>query len=181
MGDNMANNRQNRRKMHQKIDTMSTSFSGEIGKVIKVLIAVVIFLTVFYFLTVYLLNNDTDDADIDTTPGEADIQYQEILAGSSFNISDDKYLVLYYDMSDENLKSDYTNMISTYEGKEEHFPIYTVDMSSTFNKDYVADSSNKDVDSLENLKISKATLLEFENGEVINYIEGKDDIKQFLE
>lgn len=181
MGDNMANNRQNRRKMHQKIDTMSTSFSGEIGKVVKILIAVAIFLIIFYFLTVYLLNNDTTDTVIDATPGEADIQYQEILAGNSFSISDDKYLVLYYDMSDENLKSDYTNMISTYEAKEGHVPIYTVDMSLVFNKDYVADSSNKDVDSLENLKISGATLLEFEKGVVVNYIEGKDGIKQFLE
>ena len=93
----MANNRQYRRKMHSKIDSIDSSFSSEMFKVVKVLIAVLVFLAVFYFLTVYLLErDDSSSSTIDTTPAEADIQYQEILAGNSFSMNDDHYFVLYF-------------------------------------------------------------------------------------
>lgn len=178
----MANNRQYRRKMHSKIDSIDSSFSSEMFKVVKVLIAVLVFLAVFYFLTVYLLErDDTSSSTIDTTPAEADIQYQEILAGNSFSMNDDHYFVLYYDMSSDELKSAYTNMVSTYEDKDEHFPIYTVDMSSTFNKQFVSDTSNPSVQSIDNLKISGPTLIEINQGRVSNYVEGIDTISDALE
>lgn len=176
----MANNRQYRRKMHQKVDSMPTSFSGEFGKIIKILIVIVIFFVIFYFLTVYILKKENLTSITDNTPAAADIQYQEILAGTSFTKEDSHYLVLYYDMSDDNLKSLYTNMISTYEDDESHDPIYTVDMSSTFNKKYTSDKSNKNVEKLEDLQISGPTLIEFEDGEVTEYIEGEDAIREHL-
>lgn len=177
----MANNRQYRRKMHSKIDSIDSSFSSEMFKVVKVLIAVLVFLAVFYFLTVYLLErDDTSSSTIDTTPAEADIQYQEILAGNSFSMNDDHYFVLYYDMSSGELKSAYTNMVSTYEDKDEHFPIYTVDMSSTFNKKYSSDTSNSSVQDLDDLQINGPTLIEFNNDSVSDYIQGQEAISEFL-
>ena len=71
-------------------------------------------------------------------------------------------------------------MISTYEDDESHDPIYTVDMSSTFNKKYTSDKSNKNVEKLEDLQISGPTLIEFEDGEVTEYIEGEDAIREHL-
>ena len=76
----MAKNRQNRKKTYHKVDSMQTSFSIGFGKVVKILVAVFVFFIIFYFLTVYLLERDTSSATVDTTPAEADIQYQEILA-----------------------------------------------------------------------------------------------------
>ena len=96
-------------------------------------------------------------------------------------MNDDHYFVLYYDMSSDELKSAYTNMVSTYEDKDEHFPIYTVDMSSTFNKQIVSDTSNPSVQSIDNLKISGPTLIEINQGRVSNYVEGIDDISDALE
>lgn len=178
----MANNRQYRRKMHSKIDSIDSSFSSEIFKLIKILVAVLIFLVVFYFLTVYLLEReDTSSGTIDTTPTVADIQYQKILAGNSFSMKDSHYFVLYYDMSLEELKSTYTNIVSTYEDNEEHFPIYTVDMSSAFNKKFVFDTSNPSVQSIDNLKISGPTLIEINQGKVVAYLEGINAISDVLE
>ena len=176
----MANNRQYRRKMHQKVDDMPTSFSGMFGNVVKILIGIVVILVLFYFLTVYLLERDTTSSTIDTTPSEADIQYQEILAGNSFSKSDSHYYVLYYDMSDEDLKSLYTNIISTYEDDDTKDPIYTVDMSSTFNQKYSSDKSNPSVESLDDLEISTTTLIEFRDGNVVDYVEGEDAIRDTL-
>ena len=177
----MANNRQYRRKMHQKVDSMSSSFSSEFSKVIKILFVIILVLVIFYFLTVYILEKGDDTSTvINTTPSEADIQYQEILAGNSFSMKDDHYYVLYYEMSSDNLKSIYTNIITTYEDKENHDSIYTVDMSSAFNNKFISDISNPKVNKIDELKIAEPTLIEFEDGNVINYIEGEDLIKNEL-
>src|SRR5699024_8628757 len=126
----MANNKQYRRKNHQAVDSMSSSFSLEVGKVVKLFIVIILVFVVFYFLTVYILEKgDSSSAIVATTPAEADIQYQEILAGNSFSMRDDHYYVLYYDMSSDDLKSTYTNIVSTYEDKDDHYAIYTADMS----------------------------------------------------
>lgn len=91
----MANNKQYRRKNHQAVDSMSSSFSLEVGKVVKLFIVIILVFVVFYFLTVYILEKgDSSSAIVDTTPAEADIQYQEILAGNSFSMRDDHYYVL---------------------------------------------------------------------------------------
>lgn len=177
----MANNRQYRRKMHQKVDSISSSFSSEFSKVIKIFVVIILFFVIFYFLTVYLLEKGDDVSTIiDTTPADADIQYQEILAGNSFSMDDEKYYVLYYDMSLESLKSTYTNIISSYEEKDDHTTIYTVDTSSAFNKKYVADRSNRDVEEIQDLKVSGPTLIEFEQGNVTSYFEGEDAIADEL-
>ena len=176
----MAKNRQNRKKTYHKVDSMQTSFSIGFGKVVKILVAVFVFFIIFYFLIIFLIVFNTSSATFDTTPAEADIQYQEILAGNSFSISDNQYYVLYYDMSDDSLKSLYTGFVSSYEDKEEHLPIYTVDMSSTFNKKFVSSESNKQVSQIDELQISGPTLIEFNNHEVVNYIEGESAIKEIL-
>lgn len=177
----MANNRQYRRKMHQKVDSVSSSFSYEIGIVIKIFIAIILVFVIFYFLTVFILERgDNSSIVIDTTPAKADIQYQEILAGNSFSMEDNHYYVLYYDMVDEELKSIYTNIVSSYEDQDEHDFIYTVDMSSTFNKKYVSDSSNCAVQYVDDLKISGPTLIEFQDGKVVSYTEGQAAITEKL-
>ncbi len=175
------NNRQYRRKLHQKVDSMPTSFSDGFGKIIKILIVIAIVLVVFYFLTVFILKRGDSTTDyIDTTPSPADIQYQEILAGNSFSQGSEHYFVLFFDMSDENVKSLYTSFVTSYEGQDDHFSIYTVDTSSSFNKKYVADTSNPDVSNIDNLKVNGPTLIEFEDGKVIDYIEGQQNIQEKL-
>lgn len=175
------NNRKYRRQMHQKVDSMPTSFSLEFGRVIKILVVIAVVLVAFYFLTAFILKHGSRvSTTVDNTPSEADIQYQEILAGNSFSQKDDHYFVLYYDMSDENLHSIYTNIISTYEESDDHLPIYTVDMSSAFNKKYVADESNASVEELNSLRIAQPTLIEFENGSVMDYVEGEEAIRDNL-
>lgn len=177
----MANNKQYRRKNHQAVDSMSSSFSLEVGKVVKLFIVIILVFVVFYFLTVYILEKgDSSSAIVDTTPAEADIQYQEILAGNSFSMRDDHYYVLYYDMSSDDLKSTYTNIVSTYEDKDDHYAIYTADMSSVFNKQYVSGTANSDVQDVDYLRVAGPTLIEFENGRAVDYIEGEDAITQEL-
>ena len=92
---------------------------------------------------------------------------------------DDEYLVLFYDM-DEDSESIYSNLISDYEAKEEHLPIYYVNLSSALNKSVIADESNKDATSIEELKISGATLIKFTSNSISEYIEGEEAISDYL-
>ena len=171
------NNRQYRRKMHDRVDSVFSSFFSEFKKVVIILVSILIVFVLFYFLTVYLLERDTTTTTDDSTPTEAVIQYQKILAGNSFSKEDDHYYVLYYDMSDEQLRSSYTSLVSNYESLDEHLPIYTVDMSSRFNQNYVSDTSNPEVSSIDELKISQPTLIEITNGEVTEYVENETQIQ----
>lgn len=45
----MANNKQYRRKNHQAVDSMSSSFSLEVGKVVKLFIVIILVFVVFLF------------------------------------------------------------------------------------------------------------------------------------
>ncbi len=167
--------------VNKKVDNVHTSFREDGLKIIKVFVCVLIFLGIFYFLTVYLTNRDTNNTSSSKEVGEAVIQYEEILAGSSFSIDEDEYIVLYYDKSIEELKSNIMSLVSDYEAKEDHLSLYTVDMSSAFNKKFVSDESNNNPASVADLKISDSTLIKFKNGKVVDYIEKYDNIKLYLD
>ena len=63
----------------------------EIKRVIIISLVILIVLVGIYFLTEVILNKEDDDSDKVT---ENAIQYEEILAGESFNQSEDKYYVI---------------------------------------------------------------------------------------
>lgn len=176
-----TNNKKNR---YNNIDIVNTSFKEESWKVIKTLVIVLIFLGCFYLFTTYIVNKNSNSSTNDTNKSSSDavIQYQEIIAGTSFDIDKDEYLVLYYDKSIDNLKSDITSLISDYEAIDSNVSIYTVDMSSAFNKKFAADEdSNKNPNGVDDLRIVGPTLIKFSNGKVDNYIEGYDSIREYLQ
>lgn len=177
----MANKKKKTTKsVNKKLDNVNTSFKEEGFKVLKILISVLVFFGIFYLLTVYLTNRDTSDTTSSEEVNDVVIQYEEILAGSSFSVDKDEYLVVYYDKSSEELKSDMTTLISNYEGKEEHLSIYTVDMSSAFNKEFISNQSNKTPNNISELEINGSTLIKFSNGNVVDYVEGYDSIAAYL-
>ena len=156
----------------------TNNISKEALSIIKLLVIVLVVLGIFYLLTVYITSKKENKYVKEEKTGNVDIGYQEILAGSSFNIDEDEYIVIYYDMSDKDLKSKITTAISKYESKDKHLPIYTVNMNSAFNKKYNSDNSNNNPSSLEELSINGPTLIKFSNKEVEEYIENYDNIKE---
>lgn len=174
-------NKQQKKKTYKKIDSVDTNFKGDILRIIKIVVAVLVFFGLFYLLTVYLVNREDSTSDAKDTTSDPTIQYQEILAGSSFDMKQEEYLVLYYDMSDEKLKSSYTELVSLYEANPEYGFIYTVNMGSAFNQAFVSEDTTTSPGDIDELKISGPTLIHFKSGSVVDYIQGYDDIKLFLE
>lgn len=153
-------------------------YESDTSNVIKCVVIVLVILLVMYLLTVLILKKSSTDY-ISKEDEKTAIQYSEILAGTSFNKEDEEYLVLFYDTTADNA-SVYGNMISTYEAKDSHLPIYYVNLANTMNKSINSSESNKDAKDASELKINQSTLIKFSNGGIVDYIEGKDSINEYL-
>ena len=92
-----------------------------------------------------------------------------------------QYLVIYYDKSDEEISSVYSQLVSDYKSKDDALSIYTVDMSSAFNKGFsTTDESNHNPTNASELLINGPTLIHFSQHSVTNYVEGEENISNYL-
>ena len=171
-------NKSKKNTQNSKEVLKSINNDNEVKRIIKCAVLVLAIFAVMYLLTVLILKKSSTDYIIKEKDSTS-IQYSEILAGTSFSKKDNEYLVLFYDMSDDT-DSTYSDLSSDYEAKEEHLPIYYVDLSSALNKSVIADESNKDATSAEELKINGATLIKFTNNSISEYIEGEEAISNYL-
>lgn len=157
--------------VNKKVDSIKSSSSNEIVKFIKLAVIVLGVLGLFYLLTVVILDNGQDNKKTQ----ESIIQYDEILAGSSFDMNSKEYYVVYYDYTDTTLEDLYTQVYNyTYSGS---IKLYSVNMNDGFNKSFVAEeSSNASPSSANELAIKGPTLIKFVDGAVVEYIEGSENI-----
>ena len=146
----------------------------EIKRVIIISLVILIVLVGIYFLTEVILNKEDDDSDKVT---ENAIQYEEILAGESFNQSEDKYYVIYYDSTDD--YSSISSLISSYQMNDNEVKLYSVDLSNGMNKSYVTDG-NVVTTNASSLRVKANTLLEFTNKKVTDVITDNDEIIDIL-
>lgn len=177
----MTNKRNSKKKnskndIAKKIDNVESSTEKQMINVLKIIFVVLVFLSAFYLLTLMIVSDDdkNDDESLETA-----IQYEEILAGSSLTMNDSEYLVVYYDFSDAGL-SELSSAISSYNSIGS-LRIYTVDMSNGFNSKYVSsDKSNVEPESAKDLLINGPTLIKISDGKVAEYIEGADEVINYL-
>ena len=160
--------------MKKKCLNSKKGLNDEVKKTIIIIVVAVILLVAMYFLTTFILNNDDTEEERIT---ENTIQYDEILAGQSFNQSDDEYYVIYYDSTDE--YSTIGSLISSYQLNNTDVKLYSVDLSNGMNSKYVTDSDVV-TDNASSLKVKDTTLLRFEDGEVVETITDLDEITEFL-
>lgn len=162
--------------MYMKKDYLNKKkgLPSEVKKTIIIIVVAVVLLVGMYFLTTVILNKDSDDNSKIT---ENAIQYDEILAGESFNQSEDEYYVIYYDSSNE--YSVISSLISSYQLNNSDTKLYSVDLADGMNKKYVTDG-NIVTDNASSLRVKDTTLLKFNNGEVSEVITDTNEITNFL-
>ena len=164
----VKNNREEKLN-HNKVIESVGEFDADYKKVLLVAGIIIIVFAAFYFLTVFITGRSTTKTN--TTTGETYISYSEIMAGRSFSMPENEYLVLYYDKSDSELLSTYSSIVSSYRSKEDHLTIYTVDMSDALNKTYISEEKNISPSNVSELKINGPTLIRFREGQVANFVE----------
>lgn len=152
-------------------------------QVLFITLGVAVFLLIFYFLTLYITSKNQEDTgeDNSSTPVEENISSNSTIVGRSLSMGDAEYLVLFYDKKDEDNSSTYSSAASNYRYNSEALPLYEVDMSSAFNKNYVTDGeSNKNPTTEEEILINGPTLIRVQNGQVVEYLEGESAITSYL-
>ena len=151
----------------------SNKLPDEVKRAIIIVIVFVLLLVAMYFLTTKILESDNEDNKVT----ENAIQYNEILAGSSFNQSEEDYYVIYYDRSDE--YSNYESLISSYQLNSMGTKLYSVDLSSGMNKKYLTEG-NIVTKSANELRVKATTLLRFKDNKVTEVITDTNKIIEFL-
>ncbi len=153
-----------------------TTYSMELKKLfiilgIILLVIIVLYLIIGIFVTKDIkLFGNTENVEVNST-----IQYEEILAGETFNMNKDEYYVIFSD-STGNYYSIYKNIISNQTDKS----IYIVDLNNPLNRSYVSDESNKEVQKASDLKVKDNTLIKINNKQNVEYIEDKDAILSYF-
>ena len=173
---NTANKKGNTTQNSKEVlDNLSTP---GLSSIIKTAAIVLLIFGIMYLFTILILKKSSLDY-ISKDSEKTSVQYSEILAGTSFDKKDSEYLVLYYDKSNDDALT-YESLYSDYKAKDEHLPVYYVDLSKTLNKGIVSEESNKNVNSAEELKVKNGTLIRFVNNKVEDYFEGEEEIKSYF-
>ena len=175
----MANKKKTKRREESK--RIEEVVSNDTNLVDKLFIAggVLLFILAFYGLTLYITGKNSDE--VKEEKKEVEISREEIIVGRSLSMGDAEYLVLFYDKKDEDNSSTYSSAASNYRYNSEALPLYEVDMSSAFNKNYVTDGeSNKNPTTEEEILINGPTLIRVQNGQVVEYLEGESAITSYL-
>ena len=164
-----------RKRINKKINESQSI--EQFDNIIKIAGIVILILVVFYLITTWVLDmNKKKDEEIE----EAYIQYNEILAGETFNKVNEEYYVIFYDFKAHDA-SIYGYLIDKYKQKDDTLPVYEVNLSNGFNALYISPNSNKKATRSADLKINGPTIIKIRKGKNVLYKEGKEEIKKILE
>ena len=137
---------------------------------IKFVVVVIIAFIAFYGITLLVTNNKETKKE----SNNAAIQYDEILVGEILNRKNETYYVLVEDSSSETTLSQYIG--SNNNTKK----VFFCDLENAFNKTYKSDESNLYVDNISEIRFKNTTLLEIENGKIVNSYEENEQIENTL-
>ena len=140
-----------------------------LGVILVVLVCVgIIYLATRMFVTKDLFNKDTKDQD--TVQEAVTVNYDIAIVGNMLEKPEKDYYVIIYDTTGKYM-ADMSYMISTYNYKENHLHVYTVDLSNKLNSDYYnPENENVKATSVEDFKFGDITLIKVSNGKVNKYI-----------
>lgn len=148
---------------------------NQIKNLIITLVIIISVLVLFYFITIIVTKN-TKQTETNTDINETVIDYDTILVSDIYKQKQTSYYVFVSMLDDENVTS-YENTLISYSNGENSLKVYTIDLSSAFNKKYISDTT----DLTGKLPVfSETTLLKIENGSIVENYQS-EDIETFLQ
>lgn len=164
------------KKNLEKIESVG-NFDTDIWSKVFIVLSVVIVFLLFYLLTLYITNKNSDKKDKEQEEDKVKISYNTTIVGRSLSMSEGEYLVIFYDNSNEEEAKTYKDLVSGYTGG---LKVYTVDMSKAFNKPYASDQSNRSPEAESDFLINGPTLIKVSDKKVSEYMEGHEEISNYL-
>lgn len=143
---------------------------NQLSHLIKIVCLIVFIITAIYLISALFITKELDWFGKKEETKEENTSSKIILASAILKQSEPVYYVYFYDFKDEdkNISQEVSSKLSGYS-------VYYVDTSSALNKKYVSDESNKEAKTLEDLKVSKSTVIKINDGTIEEYYE-KDEI-----
>ena len=161
----------------KKIEKQMTSENDEMMRMIKVLGGVVLALVAFYFIfaiyngEISLFGNKDEKIPVE-------IQNIEIMAGSTFNRTEEEYYVLMYDFDGDYAEKGIA-IYNLYTQKEGSIKMYVVDLGRSFNSGYVvSDKTQVNTNDVSTLKVMNPTLIKVKAGKAVSVFAGAEEIKK---
>lgn len=164
-------------------DYMQNEETKTMKQFLITLIIVIVGVVGIYLLTKYVVKKDSSTTDNSTTTEEKSyIDPNTAIVGTMLNKSSDEYYVIIYDKTGDNATT-YSSIVSTYKAKDKALKVYTVDLSNSLNKKYIAtdNKTNHKATNLEDLKFGEVTLLKVKNNKITEAYETTNAIKKALD
>lgn len=176
----MAKKKINKKEIKKINKGYNNESDNTIMNLIKIIMSIVIAFALFYIITYFVTKNNKTYSWENNSEASV-IQYDEIMLGTLLSQNENEYYVLALSYSDDN-KDIYDTYISMYKDKESSLNFYTVNLDSDFNKKYIGEKSNFDINNIKDLKIKDTTLFRIKESKIVKHVEGDEQIiKTFKE
>lgn len=159
----------------KRVEEIDTSIKG--STLLKLVLACAFFIVLLYFIIAIFITKEIEISWINSNKTEEtnEVLSNRILAKNTFNQKESTYYVYFYDFTDE----DQTVTGATGLSSDK---LYIVDTSSGLNKNYVTEeSSNRNVTSIDDLKVKSPTVIKITDDKVVGYYEGSSEIISHFE
>lgn len=169
-------------KKKNKVKINTTTNDLEVTKVVKILVGVLLVLGITYLIAAFITGDIKLGKKQEKEKTEVEIQYEEILAGETFKQDASEYYVMYFNFTD-NIAASYLTFKDTYSYKENSLDFYIVDLEKGFNQTFIKKETEEDkkyADSIDDVKVSNPTILKISNHKVVERVEGKQDVLNYL-
>lgn len=182
--ENDITKKKNSSAKKKKIDTkklekeLNTSTEEEQARrMLRILLGVVAFLALVW-ASYSLINGDLFKKKEEEK--EVEIQNDVILAGTTFNRSEQEYYVLFYDFDGAN-KYDCSTIYTIYKNnKSTGIKMFTVDLGDKLNsKVVVTDRTLVNTNDAASLKVMDATLVKVSSGKVVETYAGINELNNY--
>ena len=147
-----------------------------IKSLLKPVIIVLVFLGVMYLMAVGLEKLGTFERGYTAPSKETNFDYENISVSTVFNRNEKTYYVIFDNFKSSYTSNSYVNLLL----ESQDTTYYKVDMSIKENAKYASEKSNKKATKPSELKINGITLIKIKNGRIVDYIEGSDNIEEYL-
>lgn len=169
-------------KNSRVIERNKADYNENLVKGIKIFGILILILVIIYIGTA-IVNGEIKFKNESEAEEDVLIQNEEILAGSTFMMSEKDYIVLYYDYTKVNAGV-YDMLYSNYNSSQNALPkMYKVDLSKGFNKSYLSnkDELNENPNNASELELKNPTLIRIKNNKVVKFVDSEDEIKKYIE
>ena len=155
----------------------SSTDEEQVRRMLRIILGVVAFLALVW-ASYSLINGDLFKKKEEEK--EVEIQNDVILAGTTFNRSEQDYYVLFYDFDGVNNKECSTIFTIYKNNKYDGIKMFTVDLGDKMNsKVVVTDRTLVNTNDAASLKVMDATLVKVSNGKVVETYAGIEELNSY--